>query len=223
MAVIACVLDDTDLRARLARLVATRPATTVVESECDPDSVQRSLNGKVLTAAVFCPMTFPRFLEMRRVIYACGATVVKPRIVIAQQCLDSAYVYRALAFGADDIVDIGRDDDHVVKAFDIVLSGRRRAYEWYLVPAVDVQVDITLLSIDYADDIDRQIVPMVVAGYTDREIADVLYFSHQAVRNRISRLLMRSGIRNRTQLASTFLFGRLSIAPPQEPEGKVEP
>jgi DNA-binding NarL/FixJ family response regulator len=64
---------------------------------------------------------------------------------------------------------------------------------------------------------------MIVAGYTDREIADVLHFSHQAVRNRISRLLMRSGIRNRTQLASTFLLGRLSIALDQEPEGKVQP
>jgi FixJ family two-component response regulator len=93
----------------------------------------------------------------------------------------------------------------------------------YLVGEVDAQVDITLLRIDYADEVDHRIVPMIVAGYTDREIADVLHFSHQAVRNRISRILMRSGIRNRTQLASTFLLGRLEVFLHGQPEDETQP
>jgi len=223
MAVIACVLDDSDLRARLARIAAMRPATTVVESECHPDVVQAALAGKELTAVVFCQMAFPRFLEMRQAVLRCGTGGNKPRIIVAREQVDSAFVYRALSFGVDDIIDIARDDEHVAEAIDVVLSGRRRAFELYLVGEVDAQVDITLLRIDYADEVDRRIVPMIVAGYTDREIADVLHFSHQAVRNRISRILMRSGIRNRTQLASTFLLGRLEVFLHGQPEDDAQP
>ena len=133
----------------------------------------------------------------------------EPRIVIAAPNVDSAYVYRAFSFGANDVIDISRNDGHVAESLNAALSGGRPAYAAYLVGEVDTQGDVTSLRIDYADEVDRRIVPMIVAGYTDREIADILHFSHQAVRNRISRLLMRSGIRNRTQLASAFLVGRL--------------
>ena len=168
-------------------------------------------------------MAFARFLEMREAIYEHGPTDKKVTIIVAAQNVDSAFVYRARSFGVDDVIDLAQDDDHVAKAMGIALSGSRQACELHLVGDVDEQTDITSLRIDYADEVDRQIVPMIVAGYTDREIADVLHFSHQAVRNRISRLLLRSGIRNRTQLASTFLLGRLSAALSQEPEGEVQP
>jgi DNA-binding NarL/FixJ family response regulator len=223
MAVIACVLDDSDLRDRLVRLIEMRPATTVLESECDPPSIHESLSGRQVDAAFVGAMAFARFLEMREAIYEHGSTDKKVTIVVAVQNVDSAFVYRARSFGADDVIDIGRDAGHVAEAIEIALLGSRRAYELYLVGEVDEQIDITSLRIDYADEVDRRIVPLVVAGYTDREIADVLHFSHQAVRNRISRILMRSGIRNRTQLASTFLLGRLSSALDQEPEGEVQP
>jgi DNA-binding NarL/FixJ family response regulator len=223
MAVIACVLDDSDLRARLVRIVGMRAGATILESECDPPSIHGSLSGRQVDAAVVGSVAFTRFLEVREAIYEHGPTDKKVTIIVVAQNVDSAFVYRARSFGADDVIDMGQDDDHVAGAIEIALLGSRRAYELYLVGEVDEQIDITSLRIDYADEVDRQIVPMIVAGYTDREIADVLHYSHQAVRNRISRLLMRSGIRNRTQLASTFLVGRLSIALSQEPEGEVQP
>ena len=222
MAVIACAFDDSDLRARLVRIVATQPERTVIESECEPLAIHESLSGRQVDAAVVGPMAFARFLEVREAIYEHGPTDRKATIIVAAQNVDSAFVYRARSFGVDDVIDIGRDDGHIAEAIDIALSGCRRVYELYLVGEVDEQIDITLLRIDYADEVDRRIVPMIVAGYTDREIGDVLHFSHQAVRNRISRILMRSGIRNRTQLASTFLLGRLGIAPDQTPEGEVQ-
>lgn len=223
MTVIACVLDDSDLRARLVRIVEMRPETTVLESECDPLSIHESLSGRHIDAAVVGPMAFARFLEMREAIYEHGPTDKKVTIIVAAQNVDSAFVYRARSFGVDDVIDMGHDDDHVAEALEIALSGSRRAYELYLVGEVDEQIDITSLRIDYADDSDRLIVPMIVAGYTDREIGNVLHFSHQAVRNRISRILLRSGIRNRTQLASTFLLSRLTIDLEQQRKSEDQP
>jgi len=209
MAVVACVIDDVDLRTRLARIVSMRPGTTVVESDCSPAAVRTALAGTQITAALLCPLALPRFLEMRVALNVSSGIGREPRIVIAAPNVDSAYVYRAFSFGANDVIDISRNDGHVAESLNAALSGGRPAYAAYLVGEVDTQGDVTSLRIDYADEVDRRIVPMIVAGYTDREIADILHFSHQAVRNRISRLLMRSGIRNRTQLASAFLVGRL--------------
>ena len=186
-----------------------RPGTTVVESDCSPAAVRTALAGTQVTAALLCPLALPRFLEMRVALNVSSGIGREPRIVIAAPNVDSAYVYRAFSFGANDVIDISRNDGHVAESLNAALSGGRPAYAAYLVGEVDTQGDVTSLRIDYADEVDRRIVPMIVAGYTDREIADILHFSHQAVRNRISRLLMRSGIRNRTQLASAFLVGRL--------------
>ncbi len=186
-----------------------RPGTTVVESDCSPAAVRTALAGTQITAALLCPLALPRFLEMRVALNVSSGIGREPRIVIAAPNVDSAYVYRAFSFGANDVIDISRNDGHVAESLNAALSGGRPAYAAYLVGEVDTQGDVTSLRIDYADEVDRRIVPMIVAGSTDREIADILHFSHQAVRNRISRLLMRSGIRNRTQLASAFLVGRL--------------
>lgn len=56
-----------------------------------------------------------------------------------------------------------------------------------------------------ADCTDREIVEMIAAGYSDREIAGFVCLSHQTVRNRVHRVLCESGARNRTHLAAIYL------------------
>jgi DNA-binding CsgD family transcriptional regulator len=51
------------------------------------------------------------------------------------------------------------------------------------------------------DDFDRQILGLVCVGMQDADIACVVHLSTQTVKNRISAMLDRSGLRNRTQLA----------------------
>lgn len=60
-------------------------------------------------------------------------------------------------------------------------------------------------DINLKDDTDRRIVEAVARGMCDKEIASVIFLSTQTVRNRISRILTSSGLRNRTQLAVTYL------------------
>ena len=52
---------------------------------------------------------------------------------------------------------------------------------------------------------DREIVEMIAAGYSDREIAAAVCLNHQTVRNHVSRILCESGARNRTHLAAIYL------------------
>lgn len=56
----------------------------------------------------------------------------------------------------------------------------------------------------FRDEIDLQIVELVTIGRTDNEIANILCFAEHTIRNRLSRLMSRSSIANRTQLARVF-------------------
>ena len=53
--------------------------------------------------------------------------------------------------------------------------------------------------------LDRDITHLVVRGMSDREISEVVNFSTQTVRNRISRILRDNGFSNRTELATAQL------------------
>lgn len=56
-----------------------------------------------------------------------------------------------------------------------------------------------------SDKIDRGIVQMIAAGYSDRGIAEFICLNHQTVRNHVSRILGETGARNRTHLAAICL------------------
>lgn len=55
--------------------------------------------------------------------------------------------------------------------------------------------------IDKLDETDRKMLELLTLGYTDRKIANEVCLSLQTVRNRISRMLKRMKLANRTQLA----------------------
>lgn len=63
---------------------------------------------------------------------------------------------------------------------------------------------------------DDEIADLVSRGFTDREISEMLHFSHQTTRNKISRVLSRSGLRNRTDLAIARLRHALQLFASQD-------
>jgi len=58
-----------------------------------------------------------------------------------------------------------------------------------------------LSALTKVDATDRKMLDLLTRGYTDRQIAGEVYLSLQTVRNRMSRLLQRFHLENRTQLA----------------------
>lgn len=71
------------------------------------------------------------------------------------------------------------------------------------------------------DDIDRRMVAYITLGLSDREIAAKVHLSSQTVRNRVSRMLERAHVENRTQLAmacmsdpSRMVIRRIDVATP---------
>lgn len=68
-----------------------------------------------------------------------------------------------------------------------------------------LEIDPPIGPISYKDHIDEEIAAMIASGMADQEISNHLYLSLQTIRNRVSRMLHDSGVRNRTHLAMVYL------------------
>lgn len=136
-----------------------------------------------------------QFKEHKRVVLARGIT--------------TALLVQAANGGFDDVVDITGKDP--VESLREVVEGRhslRDHAEWRNLEFI---LDTSAVEIIYHDDLDREIVAMVAVGQSNHEIAECIHLSYQTVRNRISRILDDSGIRNRTQLAAIYLRQQYSV------------
>lgn len=145
-----------------------------------------------------------------------GITGTPRRIVLAPQVPNSLVIQTAQA-GLDDIIDMSTGADVLLTALRDSLSGRRNVMSHPIWRSIASPRDVHTIASPYRDTIDHEIVSMISAGLTDEEISHGVYLSCQTVRNRISRMLERSGARNRTHLASIHIhdqYNNLDIALP---------
>lgn len=100
--------------------------------------------------------------------------------------------------GFDDVVDVGMSPHSICEELESLVSRHRAGGE-----KVDNRHQ-SACEIDYRDETDKLITELVAVGRTDREISDNLFLAEHTIRNRLSRLMARSGIQNRTELALVF-------------------
>jgi len=129
--------------------------------------------------------------------------VRRPMLVVVARRIDASIQRKAENHAIDLVVDVG---EGVGPAVDRVRDS------WTKFFARDATIDDRVNCVDpngrsipVIDDVDRRIVEMIAAGSTDKEIAETVFLSHQTIRNRVSRILMYSGARNRTHLACVYL------------------
>lgn len=107
----------------------------------------------------------------------------------------------AVRFGFGGAVSIGgtlRDDEIMTEIRRCLSSGSSRAE---VRRSVDLDLARRSFGVLYCDQIDFDIGFLVSVGMTDREIAASVHLAPQTVRNRVSAILERSRLMNRTDLA----------------------
>ena len=124
-----------------------------------------------------------------------------PRMVLGVPTLEDIHKVEAAYHGFDDVLDLGRPADEIVGQLRRVVDGRSSLDR----DALWTRVSRPLASPDVLtspqDELDRRIIDLICIGLPDKEIAEVTHHSHQTIRNRISALLQRTGLVNRTQMA----------------------
>lgn len=187
-------------------VLSADPDVTLIGPAQDRVILYNLLRGRRIDIAVVGMKQCCEFLDVYNSIYWRQPPALK------KMCLGSfvndATMDWALQLGFDDIIDSTDERDAIRRQIRDLHEGRRHITD-LSGPDADTD-DPHTLSVHLNDVIDREIVRLISRGYADREIAEWVYLSPQTVRNRVSRLLERSGARNRTQLAVLFVRGQVT-------------
>ena len=204
MSTLVCAVDDRELVARVGETLHRVSDVEIVPMGTDPTAIANLVAARKIDGCIFTPMSPDHFVLLHRSLTPARADAVHIRCGLLIDGVDSSLVHHKLAYGVDDIIDISRNDDELRRSLEMFATGSGLACASFLVSTVDIPTPIVHGEIRCADEIDEKIIRLVSVGYTDREIGEITHFSHQVIRNRISQLLLRSGLRNRTQLAARY-------------------
>lgn len=130
------------------------------------------------------------------------------RCVLGSSGVSDALKIRATRHGFFDIIDFDESEDRVVEHVGEIFDGRSRLEGdrlWSHVTRLPPVPDVANAP---SDALDRDIAELLAIGLSDREIAEGVHLSLQAVRNRVSAMLDRSGCLNRTQLGWLYSSGQ---------------
>ena len=126
------------------------------------------------------------------------------RCIVGTSNLDNVLKIRASHGGFVDVIDLTNDTATLIAQLEDVHRGQSRLDcdpLWRTVPRPTAMCDIAHVPTDSAD---LAILELVRIGLPDAAIAESIHMSQQTVRNRVSAMLRKSGLTNRTQLAWAF-------------------
>ena len=138
------------------------------------------------------------------------ASPTPPRVVFLTTFSDDEYIVRALALGAAGYL-IKQDVAGVAPALRAVMAGRsvlegevlERAVALGAGAPVAEKPDLTTVFPQLTDR-EREVVALIADGLDNREVAAAAYMGEGTVRNHISSILAKLGLRNRTQIAVAY-------------------
>ncbi|MCR5775994.1 MAG: response regulator transcription factor [Lachnospiraceae bacterium] len=132
------------------------------------------------------------------------------KIIILTTFDDDEYVYDAIRFGASGYLLKGISTEELVKAIKVVYQGQAMLNPDIASKVLkffsSVQHDNTTIAVDeeLASELNEnewKIIKEVAKGHSNKEISEILSFSQGTVRNYLSTILEKLGLRDRTQLA----------------------
>ena len=124
---------------------------------------------------------------------------------------EALFTSRARLFGFADVIDANLTGDSVIVALrDVARTGPPVAASG-LWTFESPPPTISLLCPHCRDERDVEILQFIVDGHTDSHIAELMNLNAQTIRNRVSNMLLESGMSNRTQLAIDFYRTMLSL------------
>lgn len=133
------------------------------------------------------------------------ATDQTARILFLTTFLDDEYIIKALKLGAKGYI-IKQDFESIVPALRAVQIGQSVFGQDIVtkIPGLINQQEPRSLDCFDLSEKERELIDQVAKGLSNREIAESLFLSEGTVRNRISVILEKLNLRDRTQLAIFF-------------------
>ncbi|MFC4009331.1 response regulator [Nonomuraea purpurea] len=195
------VAEDQDLlRASLVELVGADPALTAAgEARDGRQAVEAAARLRPDVVLMDIRMPVMDGLEATRAI--CAAHPEAKVVILTTFDLDE-YVYEALRAGACGFLLKNAGTDEILRAVHTVHHGNamlapevtKRMIAGYARPRPDAA------RLSGLTERERDVVAAIVQGMSNEEIAAALFLSRATVKTYLSRLFLKLGVRDRTQL-----------------------
>ena len=130
-----------------------------------------------------------------------GAPRPNPALIVVAESLSTPILARSLACGFDGAVETEGKIDHAVRRIHDVVSGDWTLESQPSLHGLGLTRGLLARELVIEDTDDRHIADLVGTGLTDDDIALVMGWTIQKVRNRIESLLASNDLAYRTQLA----------------------
>ena len=134
-----------------------------------------------------------------------GAGCRADRVVVGADAVTDVMKVQAMRGGFFDLVDTSRPTEEIRGRLEGVNHGRSCLADDRLWARVAKPTAIGNLVLVPNDSTDVEILELVALGLMNDDIASVVHVAPQTVRNRMSGMLQRSEMSNRTEMAFTYL------------------
>jgi DNA-binding CsgD family transcriptional regulator len=189
----------------MARWLEESKKVNVVGVVTDPSARGEAAKGQAVDAELLTPRLLADYLASES-----GREKINQhssrRVLLVPERTTRAEALARL-YGFDGVVE-ERDLDGPLEGFveqleRIVSAPSGGATEPDLIDVYTSVIDSRIIAT--MDAVDERIVNLVAEGLSDKQIGSALGLSPQTIRNRVSRMLNDSGLRNRTELAVQFV------------------
>lgn len=148
------------------------------------------------------PQRFVMSSLLSKLLALAGNT--ESRLVLGCQGVDDVTKIKAAHNGYFDVVNLVDPAPVLAEHLRRIHYGRSSLQDDVLWKRIPKPPSIGNMDAVAQDETDHAILELVCVGLRDQDIAEVLGYSIQAIKNRISLMLARAGSPNRTQIASQF-------------------
>lgn len=189
----------------MARWLEESKRVNVVGVVTDPSARGEAAKGQPIDAELLSPRLLADYLASESGREKMSQRSSRRVLLVPERSARTEALARL--YGFDGVVE-ERDLDGPLEAFveqleRIVSSPSEGLSEPDLIDVYTSVIDSRIIAT--MDAVDERIVNLVAEGLSDKQIGSALGLSPQTIRNRISRMLSDSGLRNRTELAVQFV------------------
>jgi DNA-binding NarL/FixJ family response regulator len=200
--------DDELIRSSLKIILDMNPDINVVGTCANGEDAFRKVLSQPGIDVILMDIRMPvcdGVLATRRILE------VRPgiKIIILTTFDDDEYIFEALRNGAKGYLLKNVSPDRIIDAIKVVSSGSLLVHPDVaakLSGMLRKQKEPVLEGYDLSET-EISIIRLIADGFTNREIADRIYLSEGTVKNKISEILDKLELRDRTQIAIFYLKG----------------
>lgn len=209
MAIRVMIVDDDELiRSSLKIILEMDSDIDVINTCTNGDEVYKNLLAGVEADVILMDIRMPvcdGVLATKKILQ------LQPhsKIIILTTFDDDDYIFEALKYGAKGYLLKNVSPDRIIEAIKVVFNGNLLIHQGVAEKISNMlkkEENVNFSEYDLTES-EINIIRLIADGLSNKEIAEKLFLSEGTVKNKVSEILDKLQLRDRTQIAIFYLKG----------------